>query len=566
MIELQNWHVGMNVADRKIGFEGDHLYHKLMIATDLDTGWAVKLDMALGQTKNVVDLEQSGNMLWVELTRDILAADGLYCCQLRGLKGDMVVHSNQFVLKVSGSINAVDAFPDLEPSELAQMEARVTQAKAAAVAAADRAEAAAEILPSVKVARTESGALLTAVDTSGTTTAEVMDGVQGPAGIGVPAGGKSGQLLTRTEDGTAWQDAPESAVQPDWAQNDSDAKDYIKGRTHYMTRAEKQYPAWRDTRDPIPLDATHRYKVLVSADGYSKQPVVWGEHLTEGTAEIFEPQMGDDGSLCIGDLGQGNPPFCIKAGETSVNSNWVSMLKVYDIVLLDLDGETVHPLDAKYLPDLHSDWAQNDPTALGYVKNRTHYETWDAIFDGDLTWPGGYVSNSVPYTTAPVVGETYKVVFNGTVYSAVIAEQYSDTSIQLHVGGWYLRWNTTSQELYGFNQGGAKNTYHVAVYQNAVHPLDPKFLPEYVITITHTVDSEGNEAFACDREPTDILAAYRSGMLMKVVIEQVTPDNNLKVITRNIEYAQGGGMEGLMVYSDIASLTLMITPDGISRF
>ena len=142
MIELQNWHVGMNVADRKIGFEGDHLYHKLMIATDLDTGWAVKLDMALGQTKNVVDLEQSGNMLWVELTRDILAADGLYCCQLRGLKGDMVVHSNQFVLKVSGSINAVDAFPDLEPSELAQMEARVTQAKADAVAAADRAEAA----------------------------------------------------------------------------------------------------------------------------------------------------------------------------------------------------------------------------------------------------------------------------------------------------------------------------------------------------------------------------------------------------------------------------------------
>lgn len=277
MIELQNWHVGMNVADRKIGFEGDHLYHKLMIATDLDTGWAVKLDMALGQTKNVVDLEQSGNMLWVELTRDILAADGLYCCQLRGLKGDMVVHSNQFVLKVSGSINAVDAFPDLEPSELAQMEARVTQAKAAAVAAADRAEAAAEVLPSVKVTRTETGALLTAVDASGTTTtAEVMDGVQGPAGIGVPEGGESGQLLTRTADGTAWQDAPESAVQPDWAQNDSEAKDYIKGRTHYMTRAEKQYPAWRDTRDPIPLDATHRYKVLVSADGYSKQPVVWG--------------------------------------------------------------------------------------------------------------------------------------------------------------------------------------------------------------------------------------------------------------------------------------------------
>ncbi|WP_349949629.1 hypothetical protein, partial [Intestinimonas sp. RTP31139st1_F5_RTP31139_211217] len=62
---------------------------------------------------------------------------------LRGLKGDTVAHSNQFELLVSGSINAVEAFPSVEPSELAQMEARVTQAKADAVAAADRAEAAA---------------------------------------------------------------------------------------------------------------------------------------------------------------------------------------------------------------------------------------------------------------------------------------------------------------------------------------------------------------------------------------------------------------------------------------
>ena len=182
MIRLDNWRVRMEVRDRELGYESDHLHRRLEIAADLDVGWAVKLDMALGKVKNVVDLERTGDVLWVDLTRDILAADGLYRCQLRGLKGDTVAHSNQFELLVSGSINAAEAFPSVEPSELAQMEARVTQAKADAVAAADRAEAAAEILPSVKVARTESGALLTAVDASGTTTAEVMDGVQGPAG------------------------------------------------------------------------------------------------------------------------------------------------------------------------------------------------------------------------------------------------------------------------------------------------------------------------------------------------------------------------------------------------
>ena len=143
MIELKNWRVLMEVRDRELGYESDHLHRRLEIAADLDVGWAVKLDMALGKVKNVVDLERTGDVLWVDLTRDILAADGLYRCQLRGLKGDTVAHSNQFELLVSGSINAAEAFPSVEPSELAQMEARVTQAKADAVAAADRAEAAA---------------------------------------------------------------------------------------------------------------------------------------------------------------------------------------------------------------------------------------------------------------------------------------------------------------------------------------------------------------------------------------------------------------------------------------
>ena len=143
MIRLDNWRVRMEVRDRELGYESDHLHRRLEIAADLDAGWAVKLDMALGKVKNVVDLERTGDVLWVELTRDILASDGLYRCQLRGLKGDTVAHSNQFELLVSGSINAVEAFPSVEPSELAQMEARVTQAKADAVAAADRAEAAA---------------------------------------------------------------------------------------------------------------------------------------------------------------------------------------------------------------------------------------------------------------------------------------------------------------------------------------------------------------------------------------------------------------------------------------
>ena len=58
-------------------------------------------------------------------------------------------------------------------------------------------------------------------------------GPQGPAGVGVPSGGTAGQVLSKTEDGTAWTDPPSSGVQPDWNQNDPTAADYIKNRTHY---------------------------------------------------------------------------------------------------------------------------------------------------------------------------------------------------------------------------------------------------------------------------------------------------------------------------------------------
>lgn len=58
-------------------------------------------------------------------------------------------------------------------------------------------------------------------------------GDPGPAGAGVPDGGTVGQLLGKTETGTAWIDPPQSGVQPDWNQNDSTAADYVKNRPFY---------------------------------------------------------------------------------------------------------------------------------------------------------------------------------------------------------------------------------------------------------------------------------------------------------------------------------------------
>ena len=58
-------------------------------------------------------------------------------------------------------------------------------------------------------------------------------GETGPAGAGVPDGGTFGQLLGKTESGTAWVDPPQSGVQPDWNQNDETQPDYVKNRPFY---------------------------------------------------------------------------------------------------------------------------------------------------------------------------------------------------------------------------------------------------------------------------------------------------------------------------------------------
>ena len=58
-------------------------------------------------------------------------------------------------------------------------------------------------------------------------------GDPGPAGAGVPDGGTVGQLLGKTETGTAWIDPPQSGAQPDWNQNDETQPDFVKNRPCY---------------------------------------------------------------------------------------------------------------------------------------------------------------------------------------------------------------------------------------------------------------------------------------------------------------------------------------------
>ena len=95
------------------------------------------------------------------------------------------------------------------------------------------------VSPTVSTSKSGNVTTITIVDAVGTKTATINDGAKGdtgpagPAGAGVPDGGTVGQLLGKTESGTAWIDPPQSGVQPDWNQNDETQPDYVKNRPFY---------------------------------------------------------------------------------------------------------------------------------------------------------------------------------------------------------------------------------------------------------------------------------------------------------------------------------------------
>lgn len=125
MIYMTDWNI-CTPPGFSLGFEGDNEVTSLEISTDLTEDWDLKVDVEKDGQKNIIQLSRDGEVYSALLTASMLADDGTYAMQVRGTLGDQVRHSNLFYAMVFNSINAVDAFPPLLPSEFEQMEDRLT--------------------------------------------------------------------------------------------------------------------------------------------------------------------------------------------------------------------------------------------------------------------------------------------------------------------------------------------------------------------------------------------------------------------------------------------------------
>lgn len=128
MITMTDWRVSVPLAgDREIGFTGEHLARRLEIRADVPDSYSCKLDLEFEDgRKNILDLQrQKDGILYTDLRREHIACPGQVRAQVRGFSGDIVVKSNPFFLTIRDSVDAVDAFDKLPPSEFEQLEKRV---------------------------------------------------------------------------------------------------------------------------------------------------------------------------------------------------------------------------------------------------------------------------------------------------------------------------------------------------------------------------------------------------------------------------------------------------------
>lgn len=133
MITMKNFRVLVpEKSDALLGYTGENLSRRLAIAVDDPGPWSYKLDIRNDAgAANVMDLIVGDRVIYVDIERSALQVSGRVQAQVRAIDGDVVKCSNVFTLFIGDSVQAVEYFESLPPSEFEQLESRMTALKAA---------------------------------------------------------------------------------------------------------------------------------------------------------------------------------------------------------------------------------------------------------------------------------------------------------------------------------------------------------------------------------------------------------------------------------------------------
>lgn len=142
MIEMKNFRVLVpEKNDALLGYTGENLSRRLTITVDDLGAWSYKLDIRNDAgVANIMDMTAGDGVIYVDIERAALQVSGRVQALVRAIDGDAVKCSNVFHLFIGDSVQAVNYFESLPPSEFEQLEANLTAIKADAQASAREAK------------------------------------------------------------------------------------------------------------------------------------------------------------------------------------------------------------------------------------------------------------------------------------------------------------------------------------------------------------------------------------------------------------------------------------------
>lgn len=346
------------------------------------------------------------------------------------------------------------------------------------------------------------------------------DGKDGAPGEGIPAGGSAGQVLAKTEEGTAWQDLPQGGVQSDWNQNDSAELDFIKNRPFYTETNETVFlPSGQYTIVTAQTRASGPVVEAVEAiiATFTNAPTDGQQcRITFDSNTYTETAIDSRGEITLGYSNyDGTKPYFVFYEETD-GSNVIlcgvpeSDTGVHTIEIVGMQ-QTIHKIPEQYLPKtqtIQSDFAETYTESPSFISRRPFYKTAypeatpvfsddmvkTTCFSGDVEFmdmsnpdypvqvafypliPGQTYEVTVTGIDDPTIQKTYNLVDNkATGYEKV---QLIDSSQEIGIFQSYQQFEGLTLSIGTMALSYGK--YHVEIYgyTYVTKFLSPDYLPK----------------------------------------------------------------------------------------
>ena len=124
MITFDNWQLASDGAVLAMQF--DNKSRLLEVLGDLPQDWTWTMLVAVGQALDVISMDVVPGGLEAVLTAETLSLSGYYSMQLKGVRGDVVRHTNVIRVPVQNSLSGDSQWPTL-PTEFSQEEQRIAE-------------------------------------------------------------------------------------------------------------------------------------------------------------------------------------------------------------------------------------------------------------------------------------------------------------------------------------------------------------------------------------------------------------------------------------------------------